>query len=102
MTRLVLLLLVGCTRNVVELDIDAPPSKPPDQRGPFDSGVHPIDAAPTLCDLARDHSDFAWIEAALGRALGPPPPDGWMPLRAPLLCDEISQAIERWIVAGAH
>ena len=159
--RLALLLLVGCTRTVVELDLDAPPSKPPDQRGPFDPGPPPPDAAPTLCDTARDHSDFAWIETnvferscalvgchtgagaqvdlrldrgyaydslvgrasstqpdwlrvtpgtvetsylvvALGRALGPPPRDGWMPLGAPVLCDEIQQAIERWIALGAH
>lgn len=139
---------------------------PVDRSGP-DGGVieEPSttpDAAnePTVCDEAKDHSDFAWIQehvltpscatamchagpepevdldlsageafgnlvnkgastvtgwtrvvpgslaesylaVSLGRAEGPPPRDGYMPLGADPLCLEKLQAIERWILAGA-
>jgi hypothetical protein len=43
----------------------------------------------------------SYLMVALGRASGPPPPDGFMPLGSPALCVEIHQAIERWIAAGA-
>ena len=39
--------------------------------------------------------------SSLGRAEGPPPRDGFMPLGADPLCVEKLEAIERWILAGA-
>ena len=139
---------------------------PPERSGP-DAGVHedpsttPPDASPTICDEAKTHSDFAFIQdhvltpscatsmchtgpepevgldlsagkaynnlvnkgastvadwtrvvpgsladsylvVSLGRAEGPPPRDGYMPLGTDPLCLEKLQAIERWILAGAQ
>ena len=118
------------------------------------------DAALTICQEAKQHSDFAWLQqhvftpscatamchagaepdvglsleageaynnlvnkgastvtgwtrvvpgsiaesylaVSLGRAEGPPPRDGYMPLGADPLCVEKLEAIERWILAGA-
>jgi hypothetical protein len=43
----------------------------------------------------------SYLAVSLGRADGPPPRDGFMPLGADPLCVEKLEAIERWIVAGA-
>ena len=43
----------------------------------------------------------SYLMVALGRAEGPPPRDGTMPLGAPALCGELLDAIERWIASGA-
>ena len=43
----------------------------------------------------------SYLVVAFGRAAGPPPRDGTMPLGAPPLCVEKLAAIERWITAGA-
>ena len=119
-----------------------------------------VDAPPSICDQAKQHSDFAFIKehvltpscaksmchtgpepevgldlsaanaysnlvnkgastvtdwmrvvpgmpsksylvVSLGRADGPAPRDGFMPLGTEPLCTEKLQAIERWIAAGA-
>ncbi len=44
----------------------------------------------------------SYLVVALGRASGPPPRDGFMPLGADALCVEKLEAIERWIGAGAQ
>lgn len=43
----------------------------------------------------------SYLAVSLGRADGPPPRDGFMPLGADPLCVEKLEAIERWIVQGA-
>lgn len=43
----------------------------------------------------------SYLVVSLGRADGPPPRDGFMPLNAEPLCVEKLEAIERWIAAGA-
>jgi hypothetical protein len=43
----------------------------------------------------------SYLAVSLGRAEGPPPRDGYMPLGADPLCVEKLEAIERWILAGA-
>lgn len=43
----------------------------------------------------------SYLVVSLGRAEGPPPRDGFMPLGADPLCVEKLEAIERWILAGA-
>lgn len=43
----------------------------------------------------------SYLAVSLGRAEGPPPRDGYMPLGADPLCLEKLEAIERWILAGA-
>ena len=43
----------------------------------------------------------SYLAVSLGRAEGPPPRDGFMPLGADPLCLEKLEAIERWILAGA-
>lgn len=43
----------------------------------------------------------SYLMVALGRAEGPPPRDGFMPLLAEPLCAEKLAAIERWIAQGA-
>ncbi|MDX2094092.1 MAG: hypothetical protein SFX73_40045 [Kofleriaceae bacterium] len=43
----------------------------------------------------------SYLLVALGRASGPPPSDGIMPLLADPLCAEKLDAIERWIAQGA-
>lgn len=43
----------------------------------------------------------SYLVVAFGRAPGPEPRDGFMPLQAPPLCVEKLEAIERWILAGA-
>jgi hypothetical protein len=43
----------------------------------------------------------SYLMVALGRAPGPEPEDGFMPIGSPPLCGEKLAAIERWIVAGA-
>ncbi|HEU0032054.1 MAG TPA: hypothetical protein VFQ53_15580 [Kofleriaceae bacterium] len=43
----------------------------------------------------------SYLVVALGRADGPPPRDGFMPLAADPLCAEKLDAVERWILAGA-
>lgn len=45
--------------------------------------------------------DQSYLVVSLGRAAGPPPRDGFMPLEADPLCVEKLEAIERWILAGA-
>jgi hypothetical protein len=161
-----LALVVACSPDVDQLD--DPSTRDAGVRDGDTAGDAPGDGAPpsdgaqtaTLCDEARAHSDFAWIETnvlvpscatamchtganaevglrldageayanlvnkgsstqagwvrvvpgspstsylvvALGRADGPPPRDGFMPLGADPLCTEIHEAIERWITAGA-
>ena len=44
----------------------------------------------------------SYLAVSLGRAEGPPPRDGYMPLGADPLCVEKLEAIERWILAGAQ
>ncbi len=44
----------------------------------------------------------SYLVVALGRAAGPEPRDGFMPLGAEPLCVEKLEAIERWIAAGAQ
>jgi hypothetical protein len=44
----------------------------------------------------------SYLAVSLGRAEGPPPRDGYMPLGADPLCLEKLEAIERWILAGAQ
>jgi hypothetical protein len=43
----------------------------------------------------------SYLVVSFGRADGPPPRDGFMPLGADALCTEIHEAVERWILAGA-
>lgn len=43
----------------------------------------------------------SYLAVSLGRAEGPPPRDGFMPIGADPLCVEKLEAIERWILAGA-
>ena len=43
----------------------------------------------------------SYLAVSLGRAEGPPPRDGYMPLGTDPLCLEKLEAIERWILAGA-
>jgi hypothetical protein len=43
----------------------------------------------------------SYLVVSFGRADGPPPRDGFMPLGADPLCTEIHEAVERWILAGA-
>ena len=43
----------------------------------------------------------SYLVVALGRAPGPAPRDGFMPIGAPPLCAEQHEMIERWISAGA-
>ena len=43
----------------------------------------------------------SYLMVALGRAAGPAPKDGTMPLGMPPLCGAKVDAIERWIMAGA-
>lgn len=43
----------------------------------------------------------SYLAVALGRADGPPPRDGFMPLGADPLCGEMLDAVERWIRDGA-
>ena len=43
----------------------------------------------------------SYLMVALGRAAGPTPKDGTMPLGMPPLCGAKLDAIERWITAGA-
>jgi hypothetical protein len=43
----------------------------------------------------------SYLVVAFGRADGPPPRDGFMPLGADALCVEKLEAVERWILAGA-
>lgn len=43
----------------------------------------------------------SYLVVALGRAPGPAPRDGFMPIGAPPLCTEQHEMIERWISAGA-
>ena len=43
----------------------------------------------------------SYLMVALGRAPGPMPEDGFMPLGAPALCGPKLDAIARWITAGA-
>jgi hypothetical protein len=45
--------------------------------------------------------DQSYLVVALGRAAGPAPRDGFMPIGAPPLCVEQHEMIERWISAGA-
>ena len=45
--------------------------------------------------------DQSYLAVALGRAAGPAPRDGFMPIGAPPLCTEQLEMIERWITAGA-
>ncbi len=44
----------------------------------------------------------SYLMVALGRAEGPPPSLGFMPLGSEPLCTQIHEAIERWIAAGAQ
>ncbi len=44
----------------------------------------------------------SYLVVAFGRADGPPPRDGFMPLGANALCVEKLEAVERWILAGAQ
>jgi hypothetical protein len=44
----------------------------------------------------------SYLAVALGRAAGPPPESGVMPLGAPPLCAPLLESIERWIAAGAQ
>jgi hypothetical protein len=44
----------------------------------------------------------SYLVVALGRASGPPPRDGFMPLGADPLCVEKLESIERWIARGAQ
>lgn len=44
----------------------------------------------------------SYLVVAFGRADGPPPRDGFMPLGADPLCVEKLEAVERWILAGAQ
>lgn len=44
----------------------------------------------------------SYLAVSLGRAEGPPPRDGYMPLGTDPLCLEKLEAIERWILAGAN
>jgi hypothetical protein len=44
----------------------------------------------------------SYLVVAFGRADGPPPRDGFMPLGADALCVEKLEAVERWILAGAQ
>lgn len=43
----------------------------------------------------------SYLMVAFGRAPGPPPRDGFMPLLAEPLCAEKLEAVERWITQGA-
>jgi len=44
----------------------------------------------------------SYLLVALGRAAGPPPRDGFMPIGGrPPLCVEMVDAVERWVLAGA-
>jgi len=43
----------------------------------------------------------SYLMVAFGRAPGPMPRDGFMPLGAPALCGEKLDAVARWISAGA-
>ncbi len=43
----------------------------------------------------------SYLAVSLGRAAGPPPRDGFMPLKTDPLCVEKLQAVERWILGGA-
>lgn len=45
--------------------------------------------------------DDSYLVVALGRAPGPMPRDGFMPLNMPPLCEAKLEAVERWILAGA-
>ncbi|MDQ3297167.1 MAG: hypothetical protein M3619_11320 [Myxococcota bacterium] len=45
--------------------------------------------------------ESSYLVVSFGRAAGPPPRDGFMPLGADPLCVEKLEAIERWILAGA-
>ena len=45
--------------------------------------------------------DQSYLMVALGRAPGPMPRDGFMPIGAPALCAEKLDAVARWISAGA-
>jgi hypothetical protein len=45
--------------------------------------------------------DESYLVVAFGRAPGPAPRDGFMPIGAPALCAEQHDMIERWIAAGA-
>jgi hypothetical protein len=44
----------------------------------------------------------SYLVVAFGRADGPPPRDGFMPLGTNPLCVEKLEAVERWILAGAQ
>jgi len=46
--------------------------------------------------------ETSYLMVALGRAPGPPPQDGFMPLLAEPLCAQKLAAIERWIAQGAQ
>jgi hypothetical protein len=43
----------------------------------------------------------SYLMVVLGRAPGPEPESGFMPLEQPALCEQKLAAIERWIIAGA-
>ncbi len=43
----------------------------------------------------------SYLMVALGRAAGPAPKDGTMPLGMPALCAQKVDAVARWILAGA-
>ena len=51
--------------------------------------------------VAPGSTDQSYLVVALGRAPGPAPRDGFMPIGAPPLCAEQHEMIERWIASGA-
>jgi hypothetical protein len=159
------LLAIGAcdTDTVIDSDRSGDGDAPPDgSMMPADGAGRPIPDASLdpVCDEAKLHADFAWIQAnvftpscatamchggtdpavglslaagaaynnlvnkgtstvtgwkrvvpgsiaqsylavALGRAAGPAPRDGFMPLGAGPLCVGKLEALERWITAGA-
>ena len=159
-SRSLLLLLFAAACGSDTSTSDRSPDAGPDPHASGDAGVKEEDPV-TICDQAKQHSDFAWLQehvftpscatamchagpepevgldlsagatyanlvnkgastvtgwtrvvpgslatsylaVSLGRAEGPPPRDGYMPLGADPLCLEKLEAIERWILAGAQ
>ena len=60
--------------------------------------VRDADLAIALCG---DKPADSYLLVAIGHRPGTLPEGGTMPLNAPVMCEPIRDAIERWIMAGA-
>lgn len=62
---------------------------------------HDASTASGWVRVAPGSPTTSYLVVALGRASGPAPKDGTMPLGMPALCGPKLDAIERWITTGA-